>query len=195
MDTSYVNGQPVGFGEFKPAVLVGNGPTSYSLATGDPIMNPGAGDYINAVSPCTTQSGAYNLIAIPVTAKQIRAGAPSASQSGFVWRWFTSGLGAVTSVTQNVAGSGMTTGTVVPITFSGSGGAAGTLTVLSPTTVSISLTSGGSYTSTPTATVTGTGGTPPTLTVGAVVTSVGQVAAGTNLSNEVVQFAAITSQL
>jgi hypothetical protein len=179
----------------KPVVLSGNGPASYSIANADVIYNPGSGEYLNAVSPCTTQSGAYNLIAIPVATGQVRAGAPSPSQSGFAFRWFTSGLGAVTSVTQNVAGSGMTPGVTVPITFSGNGGAAGTVTVLTATTIQINLTKGGSYTSTPTATVTGTGGTPPTLTVGSVVTTVGQVADGTNLSAESVQFGAIISAL
>lgn len=194
MNTSYVGGQSTKYGEFKPVVLSGNGPASYTIATGDVIYNPGSGEYLNAVEGCTTQSGAYNLIAIP-TAIGVRAGSPSPSQSGFTFRWFTSGLGAVTSVTQNVAGSGMTPGTVVPIVFSGSGGAAGTVTVLTATTVSIQITKGGSYTSTPTATVTGTGGTPPTLTVGAIVATVGQVADGTNLSAEVVQFGAIISAL
>jgi hypothetical protein len=83
----------------------------------------------------------------------------------------------------------MTPGTVVPLVFAGGtgGGAAGSLTVLSATTVSIALTNTGSYTSAPTASVSGTGGTPPTLTVTTAAAS-GVVAPGTNLSGETAQF-------
>jgi hypothetical protein len=194
LNTSYVQGQSVEYGEFKPALLTGNGPASYSLAAGDVIYNPASGDYINFPSDCMTQSGLYCLSAFPVTAGQIRAGATSPSQSGWAWRWFNSGSGGVLSVAQNVAGSSMVPGTY-PLIFSGSGGAAGFVTVLTATTIATPvITAAGSYASAPTATV-ATGGTPVTLTVTAAPTTTGQVTAATNLSAQVVQFGAIVSQL
>jgi hypothetical protein len=164
--------------------LYASGPASYSVATGDPIVGPGVGELMSA--PCgaiMTQSGNYVVQFQPVSTNTLRP--------GWIARWFTSGTGGV-SVTQNAAGSGMTPGTVVPIVFSGGtgGGAAGTVTVLTATTISISITSTGSYTVAPTATISGTGGTPATLTV-AISTTIGQVANGTNLSAETIQFAAV----
>lgn len=197
MNTSYVY-QSAQVGEFRPAVLVGNGPSSYAAA-GDPVYNPGSNEYISFPSSALTVSGNYEVKFFPASAGAgsafVRAGAPSPSQSGWTAIWTFSGKQGVI-VTQNVAGSGMTVGTTVPISFSGGtgGGAAGTVTVLSATTISIKITSTGSYTVAPTATVSGTGGTPPTLTV-ALAASGGVVAAGTNLSAEVVQFGALVSQL
>jgi hypothetical protein len=195
MNTAYVQGQTAQSGELKLAILTGTGPASYNAGTGDILYNPGAGDYIECPQECCTQSGTYELIPYPVTAGYLRAGAPSPSQSGWRWIWVWSGKQGVT-VVQNVAGSGMTVGTVVPIVFAGGtgGGAVGTVTVLTATTISITLTQTGSYTAAPTATVSGTGGTPPTLTVALQPVS-GPVANGTNLSAEVVQFGAIVSQL
>jgi hypothetical protein len=197
MNTSYVQGQTVQVGDLKPAVLWGYGPASYNLATGDILYNPGNSDYIEFPSDCTTQTGNYSLTATPISAGTLRAGAPSPSQSGWMWVWKYSGEQGVKSVVQNAAGVGMTPGTVVPIVFSGGGGAAaaGTVTVLTATTISIQITnSGQGYTTTPTATVTGTGGTPPTLTV-TTFPAYGIVPNGTNLSQEVVQFGALVSQL
>jgi hypothetical protein len=183
-------------GEFRNALLYGSGPSSYASA-GDPINNPGANEYINFPASCLSLSGNYRVEFFPAATgyNNIRAGAPAPSQSGWTALWSYSGKQGVT-VVQNAAGSGMTPGTVVPITFSGGtgGGAAGTVTVLTATTISINLTSTGSYTSAPTATISGTGGTPATLTVGTSPTA-GAVPVTTNLATETVQFACLVSSL
>ena len=197
MQTTYVGAQPVAFGDFKAAVLLGvSGPTSYAQVSGDPVANPAPGDYIVAPTPCLTLSRNYFVEFFPLSVGDIRAGATSGMQSGWVAQWLYSGNLGIQSVTQNAAGSGMTIGTTVPIVFSGGGGsgAAGTVTVLSATTVQIILSNSGSgYTSTPTATVSGTGGTPPTLNV-AVFPGYGPVANGSNLAAEQVQFGALISE-
>lgn len=111
------------------------------------------------------------------------------SRKTFKLIWIFSGVnGQGVTVVQNAAGSGMTVGTTVPIVFSGGtgSGAAGTVTVLTATTVSITVTNPGTYTAAPTASVSGTGGTPPTLTVG-LATVGAQVTAGVNLSGETVR--------
>lgn len=95
MNTSYVGSQTTAYGEIRGAVLTGKGPTSYVQVTsaggvtsgGDAINNPATGDYLVYADGCTTQSGNYTLIAIPTTANQLRAGAPSPSASGWKFRW------------------------------------------------------------------------------------------------------------
>jgi hypothetical protein len=197
MNTAYVY-DSAQVGELKPKLLVANGPASYAAA-GDPVYNPATGTYIDFPMDALTKSGNYEVKFFPTAAgvgsNYIRAGAPSVTQSGWTAIWQYSGKQGVT-VVQNVAGSGMTPGTVVPIVFAGGtgGGAAGTVTVLTATTIAITLTSTGSYTVAPTATISGTGGTPATLTV-ALTPSGGVVAPGTNLSAEIVQFGAFVSEL
>lgn len=193
MNTAYVY-QSAQIGEFRAAVLWAKGPASY-LAAGDPVYNPGANEYINFPSSVLTKSGNYEVKFFPTTVPNIRAGAPSPGQSGWTALWLYSGKQGVT-VVQNVAGSGMTPATVVPIVFAGGtgGGAAGTVTVLTATTIKITITNSGSYTVAPTATISGTGGTPATLTV-ALTPSGGVVAPTTDLSAEYVQFGALVSQL
>lgn len=198
MNTAYVY-QGAQVGEFRNSLLWAAGPASYSQANGDPVYNPGANEYINFPCDCTTLSGNYCVKFVPsaVGAGIIRAGAPSPSKSGWTALWFYSGRQGIATLVQNAAGSGMTPGTVVPITFSGGGGngAAGTVTVLTATTISIAIIDEGQgYTSAPTATVSGTGGTPPTLTA-TVAPAAGIVANATNLSAELVQFGALESQL
>ena len=198
MNTNYVY-PSAQVGEFRLALLYASGPASLPAA-GDPVYNPGANEYIDFPISALTQSGNYEVTFFPAATGYniVRAGAPSPSQSGWTALWRYSGKQGVT-VTQNAAGSGMTVGTVVPIVFSGGtgGGAAGTVTVLTATTISINITNAGSYTSAPTATVTGTGGTAPTLTVALSpsTAATGPVAAGTNLSAEQVQFGAFVSSL
>lgn len=199
MNTSYVQGQSVEYGEFKLALLTGKGPTSYSQATADNLANPAAGDFINFPMDCTTQSGTYHLSGQPIAAGQIRAGAASPSQSGWNWRWTYSSVGdpqGVDSAVIATAGSGQTNGVS---TINGSGGG-GTGAVVQITIAGGLLTGvkvinpGTGYTSVPTFTV-AQGGTPGTLT--ATVGNIGgaEVGTGTNLANEVVQFGAIISQL
>lgn len=193
MNTNYVY-RSSQVGELKLALLYASGPASLAAA-GDPVYNPGADEYINFPFECTTLSGNYHVEFVPsaVGLNNTRAGAPSPSQSGWTALWQYSGKQGVI-VAQNAAGSGMTPGTVVPIVFAGGtgGGAAGTVTVLTATTISINITNSGSYTAAPTATITGTGGTPATLNV-TIAPAAGTVPAGTNLSAEQVQFGAIVS--
>jgi len=198
MTPSYVY-QSAQVGEFREALLVASGPSSYAPATGDPLSNPGANEYISFPMACTTVSGNYQVDFIPtaagIGAAYVRAGAPSPTQSGWRAYWTYSGRNGVL-VVQNAAGVGMTPGTVVPIVFAGGtgSGAAGTVTVLTATTIAINITNSGSYTAAPTATISGTGGTPATLTV-SVAPSSGSVPSGTNLTAETVQFGAFVSQL
>ena len=197
MQTSYVGGQPVAFGDFKVALLQGvAGPTSYSLATGDPVANPAPGDFISAPMSAITVSKNYFVIFYPLAANDIRCGATSGMQSGWTALWQYSGNLGV-SVAQNAAGSGMTPGTVVPLVFSGGTGgygAAGYVTVLTATTIAITITNSGSgYTAAPTATISGTGGTPATLTVTAFP-GYGPVPNTTNLSAETLVFGAFITE-
>ena len=92
MNLTYVGGQSPIYGEMKPVLLTGKGPASYSQTTGDPCSNPGAGDYLAYLDGATTQSGNYELLAVPTVAGQIRAGATSPAASGWKYFWYnTSG--------------------------------------------------------------------------------------------------------
>src|SRR5277367_4646528 len=93
MNLSYVGGQTVEFGEFKPTVVTGKGPTSYSQTTKDPVSNPGAGDYIAYLDDAQTQSGLFSVAAFQITAGQIRAGAASPVQSGWKYIWISLATG------------------------------------------------------------------------------------------------------
>ena len=101
MNLTYVTGaETVQYGELKPTLLTGKGPTSYSQTTGDLCSNPAAGDYIAWLDGVTTQSGNYELLAVPTTAGQIRAGALSPSASGWKFFWYNaSGLTQVAAGT------------------------------------------------------------------------------------------------
>lgn len=100
MNLSYVQGQSVEYGELKPVLLTGSGPTSYSQTTGDICSNPAAGDYLAYLDGATTKSGNYTLVAVPTATGQFRAGAPSPSQSGWKYVWYnTSGFTQVSNGT------------------------------------------------------------------------------------------------
>ena len=90
MQTQFVPlGQTVQIGDLKPAILLGtNGPSSYSQTTRDPVSNPGSGEYIAFPMSAITLSKNYRVAFYPLAVGQIRAGAPSASQSGWVAQWF-----------------------------------------------------------------------------------------------------------
>ena len=197
MNTNYVY-PSAQVGEFRQALLYAAGPASYSQATGDPVYNPGANEYINFPSSATTVSGNYDVTFNPTSAgyNVVRAGAPAPSQSGWTARWFFNNIGGgsgVAKVTQNAAGTGMTPGTY-PITFS-SGAATGTVTVTATTVTAAVVTNPGYYTTPPTATIGGTpGGTPATLTV-TMSTAAQEVPTGANLSAETLQFGAVISSL
>jgi hypothetical protein len=196
-------------GELRPAILGGTGPASYSQATGDVLYNAGSNEYIDFPSECTTVSGYYSVCFRPVSVGNntafIRAGAPSASQSGWVARWQYSGLAALGKIVTSAAvtaGSGYTNGTY-NITASGgtftrsaiiqvvvASGAISTATILDAgvyasgsATPTISLTAAGA----------GAGGA-VTLTIGAP-TPGSELPTGSVLNGETVQFGALVSQL
>jgi hypothetical protein len=162
----------------------GNGPTSY-VATGDPVSLPTAHTFIDSIfGEFLTVSGTY--VVIPL----ISAVGPRPTWN-LIWKYATAG--SVASVAQNVAGSGMTPGTYT-VTTSGGGTGASQATiqvvVLTATTIATPtvLNPGSGFTSIPTATLTGTGGTPATLTV-TLSTIDAIVPAGANLSAQQVQIA------
>lgn len=197
MDTNYVY-PSAQVGELRQALLYASGPSSYAQSTGDPVYNPGTNEYINAPTPCTSESGNYDVTFTPADTglNVIRAGAPSPAQSGWTARWFFNNIDGnkqVANVTQDAAGTGMTPGTY-PIDFS-SGTAAGTVTVTATAVTAVTITNPGSYTTAPTATIGGSpGGTPATLTV--VMSTPGtEVPTGADLSGESVQFGAVVSSL
>ena len=167
----------------------GTGPTSYSQATGDPVIGPAQGEHMSA--PCgsvLSKSGNYEVVFQPQATNTLRP--------GWLARYRFTNIGGgqgVASVT-GTGGTGMTVGTVA-LAFSGGGGtgAAGTLTVLTATTFSVTITNPGSgYTSAPTVTA-ATGGTPPTLTA-TLSAPYEEVPTGANLSAEDFQFAAVGGQ-
>jgi hypothetical protein len=175
--------------------LIGNGPTSYSQATGDLISGPGNGEYFSVpFGGFLTPDGLYELKPFstsPGTTGSLRL------KWGFRW-YFANGGGdsGVASVAQNAAGTGMTPGTY-PIAFSGGtgSGAAGTVTVSATAVTATTITSPGIYTVAPTAAIGGTpGGSPATLTVTMSVAGA-EVPTGLNLSAEYVQFGAIGGQM
>lgn len=168
--------------------VYGSGPTAYSQATGDIVYGPGSGEMMSAPCGATlTQSGNYTVLFQPSSTNTLRP--------GWIARWLFSNIGGargVASVSQNVAGTGMTSGTY-PIAFAGGtgSGAAGTVTVSATAVTAVNITSPGSYTVAPTATIGGTpGGTPATLTVN-MSTAGQEVGTGANLSAENIQFAAV----
>jgi hypothetical protein len=177
MQLTFLQGYPDYVGKRFNFAGYGNGPASY-VATGDPIALPRFNNYIDVVFPALSVSGAYRVEALP---------------SGYgprqTWSLLWSGvLGTVASVAQNAAGTGMTAGTyIVNATGGGGAGAQISVTVLTATTIAtpVVLNAGVGYTSAPTFTLTGTGGTPATLT--ATLTTAGPVAPTTNLSGETVQ--------
>lgn len=182
-------GYPQSIGAKIQVIADHYGPSSYNVTTGDiytAIGNQNQSGF-DKVSAGASLSGVYS-----VTSRYPAGTGVGVGTTSVVFFWSFGTTGSVT-VAQNAAGTGMTTGTVVPIVFSGGGGtgAAGTVTVLSATTISIAITNPGSgYTSAPTAVISATGGTPATLTV--TLTTAGQaVTAGTNLSAEVVRIEAI----
>jgi hypothetical protein len=187
MSLTKIDSFPFGQGKYMPVDYTG--PLSY-LVTGDPIGVNNNQTGIAALGLSTIDnieaggfsiSGAYQVFAQP-TGKGSRK----------VWNMLWNGLGGVTGVVQNAAGTGMTPGTY-SLVFAGGGGgtgAAGTVTVLTATTIAtpVITSAGRGYTSAPTATFV-PGGTAATLTVTAG--TIGPVASTTNLSAETVRIAII----
>lgn len=201
MNTGYVY-QGAQVGEFRNSLLWAAGPASYSQTTGDLVYNPGANEYINFPSNCTSKSGLYTVVFIPAAVGQgiIRAGAPSPSQSGWTARWLYASFGAtgsaigVDSVAINAGGTGGSNGTA-NISATGGGGTGAVIQTVTAggivTSVKL-ISSGTGYTSIPTFTP-AAGNATFTVTIGSNVGA--EVATGTNLSAELVMFGALESQL
>lgn len=91
MNTSYVF-PAAEVGEIRNALLYASGPSSY-VSAGDPVYNPGSGEYINFPSDCTSLSGNYKVRFIPLAVgyNQVRAGGgvggPSVSGWTAVWEY------------------------------------------------------------------------------------------------------------
>lgn len=179
MNITFLKGYPDYIGKRFAWAGFGTGPASYNPAVGDPVLFPRYDNYVDAIPSCMSVSGNYELKFVP-----------SAAGARATWNayWYYSGREGVTSVVQNVAGSGMTAGTYA-LSASGGGGTgfAGTVTVLTATTIATPVITnpGSGYTSAPTITAT-TGGTAPTFTV-TVAAASGAVANTTNLSTETAQ--------
>lgn len=98
MDTNYVY-PSAQVGDFRNALLYGSGPSSYAAA-GDPVNNPGANEYINFPSECTSLSGNYLVRFQPAAVgfNIVRAGALSPSRSGWTAIWNYAGAGNMPQV-------------------------------------------------------------------------------------------------
>jgi hypothetical protein len=168
--------------------MYGSGPASYSPTTGDVLSMPDF-YYLDAVfgDPLSVSKN-YYVRPFPSTVGTTRA--------TWAWKWYYAGSAGqglgVDGVVISTAGTGQTNGTY---TISGTGGggtgAQVSVTIAGGAITGVSVVNPGTgYTSAPTFTV-AEGGTPGTLT--ATIGSIGgvEVGAGTNLSGESVQFAAL----
>lgn len=179
MQLVYLHGYPDKIGRRFAWVAVGTPPAS-APAAGDPVTLPSFNNYIDCCDIGTAISQAFT-----------GAAAPSVAGARAAWlvryKFATAGSSLVSI---NAAGSGQTPGNYA-ITFSGgtlgTGGvaASGFVTVgAGGTLTSLTVYPGRGYTTVPTtATITGSGGTPGTLTAAASVAGA-YVPAGTNLSSE-----------
>lgn len=188
MGNTAVKGYTDVWGKHGAAIYDHTGPASYP-AGGEKIVPTMFGlrsiDYVHLMR-------STNNIA------NVQALSPAGSggnASSIILQWTYSTATSVASVVQNAAGTGMTPGVTVPIVFgapaAGGTQATGTLTVVTATTFTTNVTNPGvGYASAPTATVSGTGGTPPTLTT-TLSASGAQPATGSNLSGISVRLIAI----
>jgi hypothetical protein len=176
MQLTFLQGYPDYVGKRFIFAGYGNGPASY-VASGDSILLPRYDNYIDVIFSALTVGGAYEVKAMPSV---------YGNRAPFVLLW--SGVaGTVASVAQNAAGTGMTPGTyIVNATGGGGQGAQASVVVASATTLGAItvLNAGTGYASAPTFTL-AAGGTSATLT--ATLATAGPVAAGFNLSQQVVQ--------
>ncbi len=135
MNTNYVY-PSAQVGEFRNAMLYGSGPASYA-STGDPVYNPGSGEYINFPCDATTLSGNYKVRFVPLAVgfNQIRAGgggtssAPSPSISGWTAIWEYSGANGDSPV----AGVPLSLGTLSAAATQSTYTASGLLTIATTT--------------------------------------------------------------
>jgi hypothetical protein len=165
------------------------GPASYSQATGDIINFPGTQFPCCAPGGFLTQSGAYELKPFPSITGNLRP--------RWAFRWCYSGVGGsqgLDGIVITTPGTGGTNGTVT-INATGGGGTGAQISVTTAAGIitSVAIVNPGSgYTSIPTFTIAaGTGVV--TATIG-VVGGI-EVATGTNLSAEKVQFFVIGGEM
>jgi hypothetical protein len=190
MGNQAVKGYTDVIGKHGLAVYDHTGPASYSQATGDILTAQSLGlrsiDFV-----ANENSGPGGIYEVNATSPS-NVGSNPATQS---LHWYFATSSSVATVAQNAAGIGMTPGVTVPIVFgappAGGTQATGTLTVLTATTFSYQITNPGKgYTSAPTAVVSGTGGTPVTLTT--TLSAAGaEATTGANLSGLTVRIMAI----
>jgi hypothetical protein len=168
------------------------------------VYNPGAQEYLIAPTSTTTQSGNYQVNFQPVIVGDVRAGAPNATTSGWIANWLYSGQASegeiATSVAVTTAGSGYTNGTY---TITTTGGGFTRQPVVSVTVSGTDITAasiidpGIGGTSAPTVPLTSLGsGTLGVVTVTVAAATPGaEVATGTVLAAEKIQFGALISNL
>jgi hypothetical protein len=180
----------------------GAGPTSYvntgtAATSGDPVSGPAQGEHLSAPSgSILTQSGNYELKPQPLATNTLRP--------GWVFRWFnvtgsSTGSGVVGAT---ITAGGTYTGTTPSVTFAAApaGGTTATgvavLNGAGTAVIGILITNpGAGYLTAPAITI-GAGGATATALLGAAGSTAGaEVAQGTNLSAEVVQFMAAGGQM
>ena len=176
MQLTFLQGYPDYVGKRFIFAGYGNGPASY-VAAGDPITLPRYNNYIDVVFSALTVGGAFEVKALPQSYGE---------RAPFTLLW--SGVaGTIASAAQTTPGVGMTTGTYIA-NATGVGGTGAQIQVVVATATTIGavtvLSAGVGYTSAPTF-APASGGTPVILT--ATLTTAGPVAAGVNLSQQVVQ--------
>jgi len=121
MQLTFLHGYPDYVGKRLIFAGYGSGPASY-LATGDPVVLPRYGNYIDIIFSALSVSGNYQ-----VTAQ------PSSFGARATWSLLWSGIaGGVASVTAAAAGvgTGMTPGTYIINATGGTGGTGGQIQVV-----------------------------------------------------------------
>jgi hypothetical protein len=176
MQLTFLQGYPDYVGKRFIFAGYGNGPASY-VAGGDPIVLPRYDNYIDVIFSALTVGGAFEVKALP------QSYGNRATQT-LLW---TGVAGTIASAAQTTPGTGMTPGAYI-VNGAGGGGTGAQISVVVASATTIGavtvLNAGVGYATPPTFTPV-TGGTPVVLT--ATLTTAGPVAAGTNLSQQVVQ--------
>lgn len=176
---------PAHVGSHEVWLMYGSGPSSYSQTTGD-VIQVGGGQYLEALhGDVLTVSGNYIARPMPSVVNSLR---PT-----WAWKWFYSGQGQTLGVDGVViasAGSSQTNGTYTAT--ASAGGAVIQYTIAGNVLSSVKILNPGSgLTAVPTFTLAANGGTAGTVT--ATIGSIAgmEVATGTNLSGESIQFVAL----